>query len=266
MKQLYKKIAIIGGGVMGTILTNALVKTNASKHIVVCEKSVIHHKKLEKINLRVKATSNFLECVDAEVIFLAVKPQDFNSVKLKINKSVLICSIMAGVSIANIRNQLNVDKVIRMMPNTGARVGESFTAWTATKKVSTIEKKWVEEFLTQMGDQFYVKDEKQIDKITAITGSGPAYIFNTLSVFMKAAVKLGFKEKEAYRMVRQVLRGVNALTDGESNFTELTQQITSKGGTTEAALKVFTDSKLEKIWKEAVNAAYKKAQELSKQK
>ncbi len=264
MKQTYKKIAVIGGGIMGTILVRALTKTGLSKHIIVCEKNISRHKKLRDISSHIQVTSNPLDCVAADVIFLAVKPQDFNNLKLKINKEILVCSIMAGISITNIKTKFKINKVIRMMPNMAARVGESFTAWTVTTKVNVLEKKWVENFLAKIGAQLYVKTEQEIDKATAVTGSGPAYLFYTLSVFMHATLQLGFNPKEARRMVHQVLRGVSALVKEDTNFMELTHQVTSKGGTTEAALKVFTNSNFKKIWMRAIMAAYKQARQLSK--
>ena len=249
---------------MGTVLARALVETKSSGHIMVCEHRASQRKNLRKINSRIQATADISKYTDAEVLFLAIKPQDFRNIKLKINKQTLVCSIMAGIAIADIRKQLKTNKIVRMMPNMAARVGEGFTVWTATTKIASKEKKWVKNFLEKIGAQLYVKSEQQIDKATAITGSGPAYIFNTLSVFIHAAEELGFKKEEANQMVRQVLRGVNALADKNTDFQELTRQITSKGGTTEAALRVFATSGLEKIWKRAVMAAYKRTRELSK--
>ncbi|MDP2789425.1 MAG: pyrroline-5-carboxylate reductase [bacterium] len=266
MKKTYKKIAVIGGGIMGTVLIRALVDTNSSEQIIVCEKNTSHHKKLGGINSCIKVTDNSTDCADVDVIFLAVKPQDFNNIELKINKETLVCSIMAGVSITNIKTKLKIDKVIRMMPNIAARVGEGFTIWTANTKVSNLEKKWVKNFLAKMGNQLYVRTEQKIDKATAITGSGPAYIFNILFIFMNATQQLGFTREEAHRMVRQVLRGANALINEDADFMELTHQVTSKGGTTEAALRVFADSDFQKTWDKAIAAAYKRAQELSKLK
>ena len=262
----YNKIAIIGGGVMGTVLARALVKMRAGKQVLICEKNRRHHRQLKKLGAQVSVTRQIELCSDADIIFLAVKPQDFNGVKLKINKQTLICSIMAGVSISDIRAKLKIEKIIRMMPNMAARVGKSFTAWTAAARVSVQEKKWIENFLARIGLQLYVKTEQEIDKATAVTGSGPAYIFNTLFVFMQSAQKLGFTREETHRMAIQVLRGVNALVNKDTDFTELTHQVTSKGGTTEAALKVFANSDFKKTWVKAITAAYKRARELSKQK
>lgn len=264
MKQNYKKIAVVGGGIMGTVFSRALAKTNSAKQIIVCEKNIARHKELQKISSRIFATSNSEDCADADVIFLAVKPQDFGSIKFNLKKDALVCSIMAGVSISGVRSQFNTNKIIRMMPNMAARVNESFTAWTATTKVNAREKKWVKNFLIKIGDQLYVKNEQLIDKATAVTGSGPAYLFNTLSVFILAAEKLGFRPEEARRMVRQVLRGASALATEDVDFAELTRQVTSKGGTTAAALKIFATSDFKKTWTKAIIAAYKRAQKLSK--
>jgi len=266
MQQTYKKIAVLGGGVMGTVLARALVETKSSRHITVCEHRASQRKNLRKINSRIQATADISKCTDAEVLFLAIKPQDFRNIKLKINKQTLVCSIMAGIAIADIRKQLKTSKIVRMMPNMAARVGEGFTVWTATTKVASKEKKWVKNFLEKIGAQLYVKSEQQIDKATAVTGSGPAYILNTLSVFIHAAEELGFKKEEANQMVRQVLRGVNALTKENIDLAELTRQVASKGGTTEAALEVFANANLKKTWTRAITAAYKRAGKLSKQK
>lgn len=266
MKNNYKKVAVIGGGVMGTVLVRALIKSSSVKNILVCERNALLRKKLQKINSSVHTTEDLADCGDAEIIFLAVKPQDFQSVNLKINEETIICSIMAGVYMKEISNQLKTKKVARMMPNLASRVDEGFTAWIATNEVNAREKEWIKNFLTQMGTQLYVKKEEDMNKATAITGSGPAYIFNTLSLFTRAAQKIGFSEKESRLMVRQVLRGASALINENTDFAELTRQVTSKGGTTEAALKVFNESKMKETWAKAVRKAYKRAQELSGRK
>jgi pyrroline-5-carboxylate reductase len=264
MKTNYKKIAVIGGGVMGMVFIRALIKTNLIEQILVCERNKSNHTKLKKISSRVRTTSDSRACSDADIIFLAVKPQDFKDLGLKISTQTLVCSVMAGVSISKIQNKLHTKKVVRMMPNIASRVGEGFTTWTTTTKVSAKEKKWVKNLLAEMGDELYVKSEKEIDKATAITGSGPAYLFNVLSIFINSAQELGFKKEEAHKMVLQTLRGVNALSNKDTDFKELINQIASKGGTTEAALKIFNHSKLNEIWTKAVLNAYKRAVQFSK--
>ncbi|MFA6000134.1 MAG: pyrroline-5-carboxylate reductase [Candidatus Paceibacterota bacterium] len=264
MKTNYKKIAVVGGGVMGTVFIRALIKTNSIGHILVCEKNKSNYAKLKKISSRVRTTDDSRACGDADIVFLAVKPQDFNNLELTINKQTLVCSIMAGVSISKIQKKLHIKKVVRLMPNIASRVNAGFTTWTTATGVNTEERKWIKNLLTEMGDELYVKNEQTINKATAITGSGPAYLFNVLSVFVNSAQELGFKKEEAHRMVLQTLRGVNALSNKDTNFKELISQIASKGGTTEAALKIFNASKLDKIWAKAVLNAYKRAEQLSK--
>ena len=249
---------------MGTVLIRALIKTKPVGQILVCEKNKSNHNKLQKINSRVKVTDNAMLCSDTDVIFLAVKPQDFDNLAFTVDTHTLVCSIMAGVSISKIQKKLNNKKIVRMMPNIASRVDEGFTTWTATKKVNIEEKTWVKNLLVEMGDELYVKTENEINKATAITGSGPAYLFNVLSIFIDSAQELGFKKEEAHRMVLQTLRGVNALSKKDTDFRELVKQIASKGGTTEAALKVFNSSKLGKIWAKAVLNTYKRAEQLSK--
>src|SRR5680860_69601 len=101
MNKNNKKIAVIGGGIMGAVLVRALTKVGLEKNIIVCEKNVVRHKELHKNNSQIKITEDISDCISADVIFLAVKPQDFSKVKLEIKKQALVCSIMAGVSIAS---------------------------------------------------------------------------------------------------------------------------------------------------------------------
>lgn len=249
---------------MGTVLARALVKMCAAKNIVICEKNKTYHKKLKSLGSAISVTDKTQACGDADIVFLAVKPQDFSSLQIVLKEDVMVCSIMAGVSIKNIEKILKSKKVIRMMPNIAARVSEGFTAWTATEKVSVGEKKWTQDFLENIGAELYVKNEDKINRVTAITGSGPAYVFFVLSSFVKSAKKLGFSEGEARLMVAQVLKGVKILSEENSDFDDFVKQIASKGGTTEAALNIFKDANTELVWARAVEAAYKRAIKLSK--
>lgn len=264
MSKKYNTVAIIGGGVMGTVLARSIVSSSESRNILICERDKSQHKRLKKISSLISVTSDVRDCSDVDVLFLAVKPQDFAGLGISVKENVLVCSIMAGVSISEISKVLNTQKVVRMMPNLGARVNQSFTSWTTSKKVSIEEKKWVKNFLNSFGTELYVNNEDKINKSTAVSGSGPAYLFFILSIFVDAAKDLGFKEKEARSMVQQVLRGVNSLSNENTDFKELAKQVTSKGGTTEAALKVFSENKTEDIWLKAVRVAYLRALELSK--
>ena len=150
------------------------------------------------------------------------------------------------------------------MPNTPAQVGVGFTAWTATNTVTQSEKKFLETILSCMGKHLYVEQEDDINKATAISGSGPAYFFLMVLELAKAAEELGFEHGVAVDMAVQTIKGASALIDKKSDLDQLVQRVASKGGTTEAALAVFKESKIDKIWEAAIQAAYRRAKELSR--
>ena len=258
-----KKIAIVGGGVMGSVLVRTIIGAKIAKSIIVCEKDKKKERLLKKISKSVKVTSRLEDCRGADLVFLAVKPQDFSGISLDSGNSMIV-SVMAGVPISKIKKQLKTDLVVRTMPNMAARFGEAFTVWTATKQVSAADKALVRKILTGMGEELFVAREDVIDKATAVSGSGPGYFFHVIDVFIQAAKKLGFGEKEATKMVLQTFKGASIFIDEKSDVNELVKNVASKGGTTEAALKVFFKKKFGKIWEEAVKAAYKRAKELSK--
>ena len=249
---------------MGTILLRAMVKANIAKHIIVCEINKDRQRSLRRVSKLVQITNHATDCQEADIIFMAVKPQDFSTITLQVSSPTIVCSIMAGVSIATIKKQLGNNPVVRMMPNMPAKSGEGFTVWTATKNVTTTHKRVIKKILSYMGEEMFVTTEDTIDKATAVSGSGPAYFFYTIHVFIQAAKKLGFSKDEATLMVIQTLKGASALIDKKSDVKTLVSHVASKGGTTEAALNVFTKEKMDSIWEQAIKAAYERAKELSK--
>lgn len=258
-----KQVAIIGGGVMGSALAHAIIKADTGYQLLVCDRDIEKLKKITDTYVGVETTADLSLCASTDIVFLAVKPQDFASILINFNKDALLCSIMAGVSIESLR-RFGTSKIVRMMPNTPAQVGVGFMAWTTTDVVTQNEKKFLEKILSCMGKHLYVGQEDDINKATAISGSGPAYFFTMLLAFIDAAQNLGFLREDATAMVTQTMRGANALIDEKTDLSQLIQQVASKGGTTEAALAVFKESKIDKIWEMAIRAAYKRAKELSR--
>src|SRR3989338_8032343 len=129
-----KQIAIIGGGIMGGTLAQAIIKADTGYRLLVCDRDLEKLKKLTKTHSGIEITTDPLLCTSADVVFLAVKPQDFASISVGFNKDSLLCSIMAGVSIESLR-RFGTNKIVRMMPNTPAQAGVGFTAWTATDSI-----------------------------------------------------------------------------------------------------------------------------------
>lgn len=260
-----KTIGITGGGVMGSTLIGALKKTFSGFSILLFDRNPAKIKSLVK-KYKVKPVSNNAQLADADIIILAVKPQDFKNVSLRISADTLVVSVMAGVSVATISRHLGTKKIIRAMPNTPARFGKGFTAWYATKSVLLSEIKFAGALFETMGTSLRMKTENEIDKATAITGSGPAYLLTALAHFINGAEKLGFSTAVAQLMIKQVLAGTQSLVEHEPNLGRLIGQVASKGGTTEAALKVFKSRDIERIWTEATRAAFRRAQALSRGK
>lgn len=256
-------IGVLGAGVMGTVLIKSLVEFFSPRNILVCDSNPLKIRALRQNFPGVNSTSSSFELSKRDVIFLAVKPQDFFNLQLKAPKS-LIVSIMAGVKIKTIQQRLNSNKIVRAMPNMPARLGLGFVVWTSTLAVAKQEKIWLSGFWKVLGDELYVAKETIIDKSTAVTGSGPAYIFYNLQCYIRAAKTLGFSEKVATDMVVSVFNGSLALLRENNNISELIKQVASKGGTTEAALNKFKGLSLDKIWLQAVQAAYRRSQDLNK--
>lgn len=248
---------------MGSTIIGALKKTFPEFSILISDRNPAKVKSLVK-NYKVKPVLNNAQLAEAGIIILAVKPQDFKNVGILVSPDTLVISVMAGVSIATVSQQLGTQKIIRAMPNTPARFGKGFTAWYSTGNVNKRETTFATALFNTMGISLKVTTEKDINKATAITGSGPAYILTALAHFIDGAKKLGFTSAVAESMVKQVLAGTQSLIENEPNLEKLIQQVASKGGTTEAALKVFKSRKIERIWTEATRAAFERAETLSK--
>lgn len=245
MKLNTKKIAVIGVGVMGSLISKAL--ESRGYQVIGLDKG-----------------SDIKKAESCDVVVLAVKPQDYKTINLKLANDQLVISIMAGVSVSSIKKHFKTNKVVRAMPNTPGRVGRGFTGYFVTKQATEEDKNFAKELFDALGESTEVSTEDSINKITAVSGSGPAYVFYMLQNFIDSAKSLGIKEKDAKKMVLQTLRGSLAMLEENTDINLLIKNVTSKGGTTEAALKVFDKKNISKTWQQAVESAYKRAKELSK--
>jgi pyrroline-5-carboxylate reductase len=211
--------------------------------------------------------SNREAVVGKDIIVLAVKPQNLSEVladlKGRLQSAQLVLSIVAGVKIEAISRGLAHNRIVRSMPNTPARIGLGFSGWTATPAVTRAQKEWSRHILGAMGNEIYFDDEKNLDMVTAVSGSGPAYFFLFAESLINAAVNIGLSRENAEEMVLQTMLGsVNLMLESGQPPAELRRNVTSKGGTTERALKVFEEAGLERIVSDAVRAAFERAREL----
>lgn len=264
------RIAVIGGGTMGATFIRAVTDGELVEmsDLAVCEIVPERREWLQGEFAGLSVTQNLAEAVACgEMIYLSVKPQDLGTLTNDSGAdSRLLISILAGSTIAEVQASTGAKRIVRAMPNTPAQIGKGFTAWTATDGVTAEERKLVSRLLDAMGEQLYVADESTIDKITAVSGSGPAYVFLIIEAMINAAVNIGLRPDDARRMVLQTVIGSSefAQVSGEHPAT-LRDMVTSPGGTTAAGLQVLEQRAVRSALIDAVAAAHRRAEELGRQ-
>ncbi len=206
---------------------------------------------------------------DIDLIVLAVKPQNteqlYPTIKPFLKKDQIILSIMAGVTLDTIENALNCAKIVRAMPNLPAQVGMGMTAFTAREALTRNELIEVQNLLSTTGRAIYFEKEEMIDAATAVSGSGPAYVFYFMKSMIAGAMKLGFSESQAELLVWQTFTGAIYLHNKNPlTCDEWIKRVSSKGGTTEAAIKVFEANSIEHNIQNGIRAAFDRAEELGK--
>ena len=204
-----------------------------------------------------------------ELIILAVKPQDaellYRGIRPFLHENQVVLSIMAGVKLHTIEQGTGLKKIVRAMPNLPAQIGMGMTAFTARDEVSRKELINVQNLLSTTGLVMYLDDENLIDAATAVSGSGPAYVFYFMQAMMEAAQKIGFTEAQAELLVLQTFLGsVHLLGKKNVSCQEWIRRVASKGGTTEAALHTFEQQQLNPDIISGVQAAFERAKELGK--
>lgn len=249
---------------MGEAIVKALNASKSSYKIYVSDKNATKAEQAAiEYGLESDLSYSALGSVDA--IILAVKPQDLSglaeNVRDKISKQGILISIAAGTTIEKIRQLFGQNKVVRVMPNMGLMVGEGISAWTSSG-LSESEKKKVQSLLNDLSENIEVNFEELIDAVTAVSGSGPAYFFLLAQALERSARSMGLSESEARLLVEKTLSAAAILQKGKS-YEELIKSVASKGGTTEAALRVLEEKGFGKIIDEAVRASQSRSRELS---
>ncbi len=266
-------IGFVGGGNMAEALIKGIVKAGiyAPEKVLVSD---IRAYRLEFLSEKygiVAAANNSELAGKVETVVLSVKPQKMSEVledlKSAIGADTLVVSIAAGIKVANIAAVLGEMAIIRVMPNTPALIGEGASALFANEPARPKLEKILKIF-SSVGRAVVVEDETLMDAVTALSGSGPAYFFLLMEEMVKAGVELGLSESVAKDLVLQTAKGAGLLAvkadkNGEIPA-ELRRKVTSPGGTTEAAIKVFTDGKIDKLVSAAITRARDRGRELSK--
>ena len=263
------KLAFIGGGVMGeAIIAGALSKNVAAPdQIAVCDIVAERRAHLGKTHGVSVSDDAAAAAQGAELVVLAVKPQEFAAAGAvlsgRLNASQTVMSIMAGVTINGIQSALKHNAIVRAIPNTPAQIGEGMTVWTATDAVSAAAREAVRSLLAVLGRELYVGDEKYVDMATAVSSSGPAYVFLVMEALIDAAVHIGLRREMAEPMVIQTILGAARYAQASGRHpAELRNQVTSPGGTTTEGLLALEEAGIRAAFVDAVEAAYEKAKRL----
>jgi len=263
------KITFIGGGNMGEAMLSAVLGKRLSqpRSISVSDISQSRRQHLEQKYGVVVMSDNRQAVKRGDVVVLAVKPQNLAEVmaelKGQLKPAQLVLSIVAGARIDTLCRGLDHSCVVRAMPNTPAQIGQGISVWTATAGVTGPQKGWAGSILGAMGREIYVDDEKYIDMATAVSGSGPAYIFLFAESLIEAARHIGLPRDMAQELVVQTLLGsAHFLQKSGKEPWELRRMVTSPGGTTAEALARLEKGKFAELVKQAVIAAYNKAKRL----
>jgi pyrroline-5-carboxylate reductase len=263
------EIAFIGGGNMGEAILAALLEKKLAKPADIHVSDISEERRAYlKKKYGIAVTEDNREAVRGkDVVVLAVKPQNILGVladlKGLLQPEQLMLSIAAGVRISTICEGTGHRNVVRSMPNTPAQIGLGVSGWTATKEVTEKQQEQARTILGAMGKEIYFNDEKYLDMVTAVSGSGPAFFYLFAESLINAAVALGLPPGDAEGLVSQTMLGAAHLMQKSGKPpAELRRNVTSKGGTTERAILVFEESRLAEIVNKAVKAAYQRAKEL----
>ena len=265
------KIGFIGGGNMASSLINGLIQSgHSAAHIWVFD--IDHNATLSlSQNFGVNIADDNLAIAEAvDVVVLAVKPQALPVVARNISQSVvhnrpLVISIAAGISEQSLANWLgNTIAIVRCMPNTPALVRTGATALHANGQVTPEQRNLAESILRSVGLSLWVTHEKELDAVTAISGSGPAYFFLLMEAMENTAVELGLSAETARLLIQQTALGAAKIAlEASESPEQLRNRVTSPGGTTEQAIKTFEQGNFGQLVANALHAAYNRAIELS---
>jgi pyrroline-5-carboxylate reductase len=264
-------ITIIGSGVMGEAILAGIIRAGVAAPEQIRASGPRKERGIQlQEQFGVGTYTDNVEAVNgADVIILSVKPQRIDKVmsglRGKLSPTALVLSIVAGASLARLMDGLNHGNVVRAMPNTPAQIGEGITVWTTSPDLPEHQKTLAAEILKSLGAEIYVEDEGYLDMATAVSGTGPAYVFLFMEAMIDAGVHLGFPRRIAEELVVKTLRGsVDYYTHNQSHVAALRNQVTSPGGTSAEALYYLEKAGFRTAISRAVWAAYERSQALGK--
>ena len=265
-----QRLAFVGGGVMAEAMIAGLLE----RQLVQPEAVWVSHPRSHRADQLTErfgihaTTSNREAALAAQIVVLCVKPQRLgpvlNELKGKLDNEQLVVSIVTGASLNNIATRLLHEAVVRTMPNTPAQIGQGLTVWAATPAVTVHQRDLVRALLGALGREMFFEEEKFVDMATAISGSGPAYVFLLMEAMIDAAVHLGFSRQDARELVTSTLLGsVLFAQESQKHPAELRNMVTSPNGTSAEALYQLEKGGMRTVISKAIYAAYQKTGVLS---
>ena len=268
-----RKIAFIGPGAMAEAMIGGLVHREVAAPQALLAAGP-RQERLDELCQRYAIggyTNNAAAAGQADVVVLSVKPQRLGRVleglRGAIQPHALVLSIVAGASIEKIGGGLQHAIIVRSMPNTPAKIGQGITVWTASPQVSSEQQEMTRQILGALGQEIFVEEENYLDMATALSGTGPAYVFLFMEAMVDAGVHLGFPRRIAEQLVAQTVRGsVDYYTqrDDPVHLARLRNEVTSPGGTSAAALYYLEKAGFRTAISRAIWAAFERSQELGK--
>ncbi len=259
-------LAFIGSGTMGGAIIHALLRAGeVTPEQVVASDPLAERREELRADCGVRTTDDNVAAVrQADIVVLSVKPQVLPSVlpelRGRVRPEALVFSIVAGMPIGVIQTGLAHAPVVRAMPNTPAQIGEGMTVWTAAPEVSEAQRDQARVILQAMGLEMHVTHEDALDMATAVSGTGPTYVFLLMEALVDAAVHLGFSRREARPLVIQTVLGSAKFAQQSSrHLAELRNMVTSPGGTSAEAIYQMEKGGLRTVLSKAVWAAYQKS-------
>ena len=258
-------IGFIGAGNMANSLIRGLLATGVPASSILASDIDLEKLQVLVTNSRISSATNQQIADSADVVILAVKPQVME-VELDQNSALpLIVSIAAGITSGHLQDWLGrKHAIVRCMPNTPALIGKGISGLFANVNVSSKQKQLAEKLMNAVGPCVWVDDESDIDTVTAVSGSGPAYFFLFIEAMRDAAREMGLSDETANALVYQTAVGAAELAiSSEEDVAELRRKVTSPGGTTEKALRTFEEGRLREIVERALKAARNRSIELA---
>ncbi len=261
------KLGIIGCGNLGSSFIEGLVKSETIEpnDIIVADPVEEKLEEIEKLGIKT-TTDNNKVAKESDTLFIAIKPGKVGEVleEMNLSNDKLVVSLAAGIPTDYLQKHTNA-RIIRVMPNLAGKVTEMTSAYTIAPNATEEDEKFIEKTLNELGKTVKI-EETQMNAVTGLSGSGPAYIFMVIQALRDAGEELGMSQKDAFKLAAQTVKGAAELAmESDKTLEEFIDMVCSPKGTTIEGVKILEDKKVQEAFKKAVEAATKRAEELSKE-